>query len=247
MISRLAAPRGQLSSRWLASAVAVAYLVISLTVGVVLLTAPKAANGITGQVANTPPYVYQESPGDVPMTLPDVPGPNNESTVIEGPTPSPPKTTSTTTPPPPTAPAGYQRVTGPAGLRTVIPAGWRSERTSGPGAMQAYDPADAGRYVKYGGSAAPDIGIEPSHIQYENGFAARALDYRRIVLSAASYAGHQAVEWEFVHRDAAGYRHVRSLYWRANGKEYFVLAAAPPDRWQETKPIYDAMVAHATP
>ncbi|HEV2784389.1 MAG TPA: hypothetical protein VGX25_33805 [Actinophytocola sp.] len=182
------------------------------------------------------------------MTRLGVPGPADDSPTPEGPTST--TTTTTTAPPKPTpgdVPAGYQRVTGPAGMRTVIPTGWRTQRSSGPGAMQAVDPADADRYVKYGGSAAPLIAIETSHIRYENDFAVRAPDYRRLKLDSATYGGHDAVEWEFEHRDGDGILHVRSLYWRADGKEYFVLVAAPAARWTAAKPIYDTMIAHATP
>src|SRR5438094_111676 len=85
------------------------------------------------------------------------------------------------------------------------------------------------------------LGIVPSHIQYENGFAVRAPDYRRIVLSSATYGGHDAVEWEFEHRDGVTVAHVRSLYWRVDGKEFFLLASAPAAQWAEMKSIYDAM------
>ena len=78
-------------------------------------------------------------------------------------------------------------------------------------------------------------------------FAVRATDYHRITLSSASYGGHDAVEWEFEDREGANVMHVRSLYWRAGGKEYFVLASAPAPRWAQMQPIYDTMVANATP
>jgi hypothetical protein len=235
--------RAQLSSRWLASTVALAYLAVSATVGITLLVSPKPPGAQATPTVTTLESAKERDPRDVPRVIPN----SSDDSGARG-------TTSTTTPPPTTtpaptstAPAGFQRVSGPAGIQTVIPNGWRTMRSTGPGSAQASDPDDAGRYVKYGGSPAPGIGIEPSHIEYEHGFAARSIDYRRIALSSATYGGHDAVEWEFEHHDGTRLLHVRSLYWRTSGNEYFVLAAAPTTKWPAMLPVYDAMVANATP
>ena len=243
MIGRLAGLRGTLSSHWLASAFAGVYLVASLALGVALLSMPKPTSAATSPAASVPTAVYEDSPTEAPAASPNN---RDDSGAANGATTAHPPTTSATTPTP-TAPAGFQQVSGPAGLHTVIPTGWPAMRTTGPGAVQATDPADAVRFVKYGGSPAPDLGIESSHIQYENGFAARATEYKRIELSSATYGGHDAVQWEFEHRDGPSVMHVRSLYWRADGKEYFVMAAAPVARWPQMRPIYDTMVANARP
>jgi hypothetical protein len=239
MIGRLAELRGRVSSRWLASAIAGAYVVLSLILGIALLSMPKPSSPGTIPAASVPTIVYEDSPTETP-------GPEGRDDSGLG---RPKTTTPAPTPKPtaPAAPAGYQLVSGPAGLRTAIPAGWPSTKTTGPGAVQATDPVDAVRFVKYGGSPAPGVAIEPSHVQYENGFATRAAQYKRITLSSASYGGHDAVEWEFEHRDGANLMHVRSLYWRAEGAEYFVMAAAPAARWAQMQPIYETMVANATP
>jgi membrane protein implicated in regulation of membrane protease activity len=245
MIGRLTRLRGRLSSHWLASIFALTYLLVSILLGVALLNAPKVAAGAAAPVASTPTIAYPD-PTDNPAI--PVPGtPDDSGTTGTTTTTTTTRAPTTTTSPAPFVPAGYQPVTGPAGLRTVIPAGWHPVRTTGPGAMQATDPADADRFVKYGGSVASDLGIEPAHIQYENGFALRTPDYKRLELSSAAYDGHDAVVWEFEHRDGGAVLHVRSLYWRANGKEYFVLASAPASRWDAMAPIYNTMVANASP
>jgi hypothetical protein len=244
MIARLASLRGRISSPWLAGTFAAAYLIGSILLGIALLTAPDDPAGGAAPAANTPGYEYRPMPATpAPPPSPEEstrPGDlsSTEATITVAP-PSPP--------PPPAAPAGFRPVRGPAGLRTVIPDGWPAMPSAGPGADQATDPDNATHYVKYGGSAAPTAGIESSHARYENGFAARTDGYRRIALASASYDGHAAVEWEFEHRDATGVRHVRSLYWRSDGKEYFLLAAAPAAQWEQMKPVYDAMVANADP
>jgi hypothetical protein len=245
MIGRLAGVRGKLSSHWLASVFAAGYLVLSIVLGVALLTSPASSTRAAAPVASTPTYIFQDTPTDAPIPVPNK---TDDSGALSTTTTPPPPTTTTSRPPAtPPAPDGYQRVSGPAGLRTVIPAGWHSARATGPGAMLATDPVGSGRYVKYGGSTAPDLAIETSHVQYENGFAIRALDYKRIKLQSATYGGHDAVQWEFEHREGSSVKHVCSLYWRADGKEYFVMAASPADNWSQMRSVYDTMVANATP
>jgi hypothetical protein len=56
-----------------------------------------------------------------------------------------------------------------------------------------------------------------------------------------------AIDWEFEYDADTGRRHVRSVYWLANGHEYFVYAAAPVEFWPDTQPILDVMLDHATP
>jgi hypothetical protein len=145
------------------------------------------------------------------------------------------------------APAGFQHVEGPAGLRTVVPDGWRTVTAGGPGALRAVDPSDPGRIVGYGGAkaAAPDIvGV---HVAYESRFAQRTTNYRRVDLNKATYGGHPAVEWEFLHDDGRGTQRVHALYWLVGDTEYFVFASAPDAQWARTKTVYDAMVANSRP
>lgn len=145
------------------------------------------------------------------------------------------------------APPGYEIVTGPQTVQTVIPVGWRVARSGGPGAMRATDPADAGRFVGFGGAPARDADLGTARVEDETSFAARTTDYRRITLNLATYAGHPAVEWEYRHEDGGGPQRVRALYWRVDGVEYFVSAAGPEPQWPRMKPVYDEMVANSRP
>jgi hypothetical protein len=152
---------------------------------------------------------------------------------------------TSTTPHP--APRGFQRVTGPAKVQTVIPVGWRIARAGGPGAMRASDPSDAGRFLGYGGAPATGPDIAATHVAAETRFADRATDYERVRLNRATYGGHPAVEWEFRHNDGSGLQHVCALYWQVDGTEYFVSASGADAEWPGMRPIYDAMVANSRP
>ncbi|MCT2585075.1 hypothetical protein [Actinophytocola gossypii] len=149
------------------------------------------------------------------------------------------------TPRPP--PAGYQRVTGPERVRTVIPVGWQVAKGGAPGAMRATDPADSGRFVGYGGAPASPEDIATVHAENETRFAERTDDYRRIELNRANYAGHPAVEWQYEHDDGSGPQRVRALFWQVDGIEYFIYASGPRPQWQRMQPIYDEMVANSRP
>jgi hypothetical protein len=150
---------------------------------------------------------------------------------------------STSRPPP----QGFQRVTGPAKIQTVIPVGWRIARSGGPGAMRASDPSDAGRFVGYGGAPSATADIAKLHLDVETQFAARATDYERVGLNQATYGGHPAIEWEYEHNDGSGTQHVRALYWLVDGIEYFVFASGPAEQWSRMQPVYDAMVGSSRP
>jgi hypothetical protein len=154
-----------------------------------------------------------------------------------------PSTDVLTSAPPP----GFQRVRGPAGLRTVIPDGWRPVDAGGPGALRAVDPSDAGRIVGFGGAELTATNLVTMHVEYENRFADRTTNYRRVDLNSATYGGHPAVEWVFLHDDGRGTQRVHALYWVVEGIEYFVFASGPDEQWTRMQPIYDAMVANSRP
>ena len=59
--------------------------------------------------------------------------------------------------------------------------------------------------------------------------------------------GVPAVDWEFEWNAPEGRRHVHSIYWHAQGYEYFVYASSLAERWPQTEPILDVMLSHATP
>lgn len=175
-----------------------------------------------------------------------------EVSSVAAPAPTPPtyvsdkdsRTTTTTTRPPP---PGFQRVTGPAKIQTVIPVGWRIARAGAPGAMRASDPSDAGQFIGYGGAPAVSADIVDLHVATENQFAERAAAYQRLSLNRATYGGHPAIEWEYEHDDGSGLQHVCALYWLVDGTEYFVYASGPAEQWSRMRPVYDAMVANSRP
>lgn len=144
-------------------------------------------------------------------------------------------------------PHGFQRVSGPEGIQTVIPVGWRIARAGAPGAMRAADPEDAGRALGYGGAPSESKDITALHLAAESKFAERATDYERIALNRAVYGGHRAVEWEYEYDDGSGRQHVHALYWLVDGVEYFVFVSGSADTWSRMKPVYDAMVASSRP
>ena len=132
-------------------------------------------------------------------------------------------------------------------MSTVVPAGWPSTRAPGPGALQATDPADANRFLRYGGSPVPDQDTYPGHVAYQRDFAKSHQAFQSIRLDETVVRGVPAVDWEFEWNAPEGRRHVHSIYWHAQGYEYFVYASSLAERWPQTEPILDVMLSHATP
>jgi len=186
--------------------------------------------------------VVSAAVGAVLLTMPktDAAGAEDPTTYISSDGASPTELSSS-------APAGYQRVNGPAELSTVIPDGWRAVSAGGPGALRAVDPSDPARIIGFGGARASSPDIVRVHLAYESGFASRTVAYRRLDLNSATYGGHPAVEWEFQHRDGRGLQRVHALYWLVGDVEYFVFASAPDEEWSRMKPVYDALIANSRP
>jgi len=88
------------------------YLVLSLVLGVALLSMPKDASPAAAPAASIPTFAYEDSPTQPPAASPDS---RDDSGGPRG-TTTPPPTTTSTTKPVPSAPAGFQPVAGPSGL-----------------------------------------------------------------------------------------------------------------------------------
>ncbi|GAA4441273.1 hypothetical protein ACFQV2_30980 [Actinokineospora soli] len=211
-----------------------AYVAASSVLGATLLAAPPAPEA-TGLPRTT--YVYE----------PSAPTPSGPSSTADSPTGRPLITTPSPSMVALPIPEGYQRVAGPGGLLTTVPKGWTITRSTGPGSVQATDPDDPDRFVRYGGAPSPAEGLNESHVDYAKQFAASKPGYTSIRLDALSYRGVPAVEWEFAHDAPGGRRHAKSLYWRVDGTEFFIYAASSTDRWSETEPIYRTMMRNTEP
>ncbi|MFI9384367.1 hypothetical protein [Kutzneria sp. NPDC052558] len=140
-------------------------------------------------------------------------------------------------------PAGFQQVSGPAGLTTVIPNGWQvSSIRNG---FQADDPANggaSGRFVRYQGVAG-EADLFTWLTAYEKQSWSTQPGYQRVQMSQQKYQQNPAVLWEFTYSLNGESRHVKILYWNADGTQYDVYASAPASAWAQTSPIFDAMAA----
>jgi hypothetical protein len=212
--------RGQSSSRLLALAAAGANLVVcGAIVAVVIALRP----GGTPDVADPPP------------------APTVTETVSESPVTTTTMTTTTATL------AEYRQVSGPGGMTTYVPASWPSRPATGPGAMQADDPEGTSRLLRYGGSTTSLTDSYQLHADYERQFAENKSGYASLRLDRTDVRGMAAIDWEFEYDAEDGRRHVHSVYWLAQGYEYFVYASAPAQLWPETQEIFDVMLDNSTP
>jgi len=159
------------------------------------------------------------------------------------PTSTRPATTTTSV----SAPDGYRRVVTNAGMTTMIPDGWPVVPcSSGNGCEQATDPVDTERFLRFGGSPSPSGSLESTQSTYERQFSQRP-GYQQLRFETGSYHGFPSVEWEFEWNNSGVRRHVRVLYWRADGDDNIAYASSTADSWEQTLPLYQTMISHSTP
>ncbi|HWM03574.1 MAG TPA: hypothetical protein VNP92_14670 [Actinophytocola sp.] len=160
------------------------------------------------------------------------------------------ETTSTTTTSETTPDSRLQDfvpITGPGGMTTMIPASWPTKRAKRPGSMQADDPVNPRRWIRYGGAPPEGPDTFAVHARYEKKFSADKVNFDSIRLAPTVVRGMSAVDWEFEYDAPEGRRHVRSVYWVAQGHEYFVYASSLVPLWPDTQEILTIMLTESTP
>jgi hypothetical protein len=165
------------------------------------------------------------------------------STAIAG-TPAAAPTPSSSAPAGP--PAGFQQVSGPSGLVTVIPDGWKTSSIRN--GFQADDPTNggaSGRFLRYQGVAG-DADLYTWLTAYEKQSWSAQPGYQRVQMTQQKFHNDPAVLWEFTYTLDGEPRHVKILYWNANGTQYDVYASAPTANWAQTSPLFDTMVANSS-
>jgi hypothetical protein len=218
---------GQPSSGRFAMLVAVANLVVCGGIGTALLLSTANA--------------------DTPLSAPSVePSFSAVDTSTTTTTTAATTSSSTTTT---TSESDLAPVSGPGGITTVIPPGWTVAPTSSPGSVQATDPSDSTKFVRYGGSAAPATPILQSHLGAERDFSSQANrpGYARLTLEQTTVRGYDAVDWEFEWDAPEGRRHVHAMYWRADGTEYFVYVSTRLADWPGYASVFSSMLDNARP
>jgi hypothetical protein len=226
----------QITSRLLVVlVVAVNVVVCGALTTVFAVTRAGDAEPYAGVGLGSPVTTTEQDGGELVPSQPEFP--TTEST-----TESTFPTTTTTT-----VDEGFREVTGPGGMTTYIPENWPTKVAPGPGAMQADDPAGTTRMLRYGGSTTDVTDSYDIHADYERQFSANKVNYVSLRLERTTLRGMPAIDWEFEHDTDGVRRHVRSVYWLANGYEYFVYASAPVGIWPETQLILDVMTEYSTP
>ncbi|MEV6823568.1 hypothetical protein [Amycolatopsis sp. NPDC051102] len=139
----------------------------------------------------------------------------------------------------------YETVTAPDGFSTVVPRGWPSEPKNA-GSFQATDPRDDSHYVRYGATEARGD-LYGTHAAAEKDTATRLSALRRVRMDPIDVRGSEAVDWEFTWDSSQGTRHVRAVYWRTGGVEYFVYVSALDSDWQPMPELLNTMVERSRP
>jgi hypothetical protein len=178
------------------------------------LTGVATSRGVAGQ---------GQADGSVP-TLPATPDPE----------------TITITEPPAVVDDAYQRLTGPGGISVEVPGTWRDG--AGSDSYRQVGEADpAGAFARFGGYAPSGASLLAEITGGERGNPKIRGGYQRISLSATSFQGAEAVDWQFTFVKDGVTRQVHGLYWRTDGTEYLIYLSAPSMQWPALEPVFDVV------
>ncbi|MCG8920117.1 hypothetical protein L6E12_30535 [Actinokineospora sp. PR83] len=144
-------------------------------------------------------------------------------------------------------PPDFEVVTGANGMTTAIPVGATLNTRADGTATDATTPDAPDRVLRFGGALQEPGDILTVHRAYAQQVAAQTADYREVELRETTYHGVPAVLWEYENTTSRGPRHSRSVYWRLNGVEYFLIASSTPSTWAETAAAFTVMVDNSTP
>jgi hypothetical protein len=192
------------------------------------------------------PVVTAQSTFD-PPTVTDPPN-ETESGSAPSFTPSSVPSSVPPTAEPGVAPDGYRRVSGPGGVEVSIPIDW----TAHPGPSQANYQADApdgsGRFVRFGGAAAPDGDLVATLDEYARTNPNIQSGYRQLRLETVAYGtATQAADWEFLYLKDGVQRHAYGRYWIVSGVEYVAYLSTPAAGWTDSEQMLDVLITTATP
>jgi hypothetical protein len=165
-------------------------------------------------------------------------------------TPTTTTATTTTTTTVDLVPAGYRRVTGPAGVQVSIPQDWTVDTGVVKSEYEADDPSGSGSFLRYGGSPTPAMTLLAAATQNEQTNTGIRNGYQRLRLENETTAsGDETVAWEFLFTTGDGQqRHALAWFWRADGNDYAVyLSAAAGPAWAALQPVADVLVSTAGP
>ncbi|MFI7673675.1 hypothetical protein [Actinophytocola sp. NPDC049390] len=143
--------------------------------------------------------------------------------------------------------AGFTRVAGPDGMTAHVPAGWPVTSAAEPGALRVDDPAGTSTRLWFGSAAPTREDVYAERADCARRLAEARDGYAQLRLERTVVRGAPAVDWEYEYDAAEGRRHVRSVHWRHDGREYFVRASAPTRLWPDAGEALDVMLAHSTP
>jgi hypothetical protein len=181
--------------------------------------------------------------GPTPAPTASSPSPTADPTTPSQPTTPVPSTPPTT----PGVPAGFQAVSGPRGITTLIPTGWQAKLREGQAAIQATNPAESTSFLRYGGTPSPAEPLLTVQQAAERAFRPTYPGYQLITLTPGRWRGHESVSWEFEFQAPGGRKHVNSIYWRAAGVDYVLYASALVNSWPKMKTIYTTALAATKP
>ncbi|MFJ5550796.1 serine/threonine-protein kinase [Streptomyces sp. NPDC093225] len=149
-----------------------------------------------------------------------------------------------------TLPAGWVRVTDPAGFTLAVPKGWK-RRTDGD--QIDYTPDEGKHRIRISRDTTPDFENPYMHLlDVEKSVRSRLPKYHRETLHANTYRGQtQAGVWEFTWTEKKDHpgakRAIDQMYVTPGGTEYAIYMSSPAKDWDTTREQFDVVLSHWQP
>ncbi len=143
-------------------------------------------------------------------------------------------------------PAGWHRVTDPAGFSLVVPDGWKRQTE---GDQIDYTPDNGRHRIRISIDDSPDFENPYAHALDLERTLAKRMDYVRVKLGQVTYRDQvRSCQWEFTwteKKDFPGPRHAIDLmYYEDDGTEYAIYMSAPESSWETTREQFDVVLRH---
>jgi hypothetical protein len=145
-------------------------------------------------------------------------------------------------------PDGYRIVSGPAGVRVPVPEAWSLGPAAVPSNLQADDPAEPGRFLRFGGDPADGSDPVATVGRYEADSPSIRTGYHRIRLEPVAFGPSSlGADWEFTFLRDGQMRHAYGRYWHDAGTLYVVYLSTYEADWSSSAELLQVVLNYSGP
>ncbi|UQX02593.1 serine/threonine-protein kinase [Streptomyces sp. RerS4] len=142
-------------------------------------------------------------------------------------------------------PAGWKKVTDPAGFTLFVPEGWTRQMD---GNQIDYTPDNGKHFIRIAADSTPDYENPYAHLLDLEKQVAKRTDYKKQRLNQNTFRDStRAALWDFTWTEknahAGPRRAIEQMYIAPNDTEYAIYMAGPADTWNTTRQQFDIVLS----